>query len=98
MVGGVDHVECRWDRRRLRGSWGFWGSSVGEEVVHDGPNALHVNDVDVLALAVLAELADGQRVERQGAVGQRCGVVDEAREVEAVVHGDVLLGDLQKGA
>jgi hypothetical protein len=25
MVGGVDDVECRWDRRRLREAKDFWG-------------------------------------------------------------------------
>ena len=53
--------------------------------------SLHVNVVDVLALGVLAEFPDRQCVELQR-LSIRAAAVDESREVEPAVHGDVSAG------
>ena len=71
------------------GAGGGWARQHACEPIID---ALFFNEVDVLALGVLAEFPDRQCVELQGAVGRGRGVVDESREVEPGVHGDVLLG------
>jgi hypothetical protein len=82
-------------RVRRGGAGGGWPATTCASQLID---ALHVIDVDVLALGVLAEFRDRQCVELQGVVGQGRGVLDESREVEACVHGDVLLGDLEQVA